>query len=100
MTFEFLAPAAHEFREAVDWYLARSPTAGDGFRAAVNNPAQRAMERPTTDGFLVGKRVRKILLTPYDYGLLYFAHDRVIYIVAVARNKRRPFYWAKRLMWI
>jgi plasmid stabilization system protein ParE len=100
MTFEFLDPAADEFEEAFDWYQGRSVRAAEGFRARVTVAVHAAMERPTSAGFLVGRRVRKIMLKPYDYGLLYFAHERVLYVVAVAHNKRRPLYWQRRLEWI
>jgi toxin ParE1/3/4 len=100
MTFEFLAPAAVEYRGAFDWYNERSVQAADGFRDAVSAAIQRAMDRPTSAGFLLGRRVRKIMLKPYDHGLLYFVHDDHLYVVAIAHNRRRPNYWAKRLHWI
>lgn len=97
MNFEFLLPAADEFKEAIDWYALRSPRAREGFRTAVQNAISKAMARPTSAGFLVGKRVRKIRLTPYSYGLLYFVHQETLYVVAVAHNHRRPRYWQDRL---
>ena len=99
MTFEFLTPAAVEYLAAYDWYDERSARAAERFHEVVNAAVQRAMERPTSAGFLIGKRVRKIVLKPFDYGLLYFAHNHVIYVVAVAHNKRRPDYWRDRLTW-
>ncbi len=100
MRFEFLIPAADEFREAIDWYHLRSVRAAEGFRAKVSEAIRLAMARPTSVGFLVGKRVRKVRLKPYSYGLLYFVHDDVLYVVAIAHNRRRPRYWQSRLTWI
>ncbi|MBI5766466.1 MAG: type II toxin-antitoxin system RelE/ParE family toxin [Verrucomicrobia bacterium] len=100
MTFEFLVPAQDEFEEAFDWYQARSVRAAEGFRARVAEAVAAAMSRPTSAGFLVGRRVRKILLSPYRYGLLYFVHEQVVYVVAVAHNRRRPNYWRRRITWI
>jgi len=97
MKFEFLIPAADEFREAVDWYRQRSVRACEGFRSRVKQAIHAALERPTSAGFLVGKRVRKVRLAPYSYGLLYFVHGDVLYIVAIAHNRRRPRYWQSRL---
>ena len=94
---EFLAPADAEYREAVDWYAARSARTAERFCARVSRAVQAAAARPTSAGFLIGRRVRKIPLRPYDYGLLYFFFEHVLYIVAVAHNKRRPRYWQHRL---
>jgi plasmid stabilization system protein ParE len=97
MTCEFLVPAQAEFEAAFDWYEARSARAAEGFRARTTAAINVALARPTSAGFLVGRRVRKILREPYDYGLLYFFHDRVLYVVAVAHNRRRPKYWRRRI---
>ena len=97
MTFEFLHPASREFEEAFDWYAQRSARAAEGFRATVHEAINRAMENPTSAGFLVGKRSRKILLEPYRYGLIYFVHGDFLYIVAIAPNRKRPRYWTRRI---
>ena len=97
MTFEFLHPASREFEEALDWYAQRSARAAEGFRAAVRDAIDRAMENPTSAGFLVGKRSRKILLDPYRYGLIYFVHREFLYIVAIAPNRKLPRYWTRRI---
>ncbi len=97
MRFEFLLPASREFEEAFDWYEARSARAAEGFRAAVQAAILRAIENPTAAGFLIGKRSRKILLDPYRYGLIYFTHRDVLYIVAIAPNRKPPRYWTRRI---
>ena len=97
MTFEFLRPAAKGFEEAFDWYSQRSERAAEGFRAAVREGIQRAITNPTSAGFLVGKRSRKILLDPYRYGLIYFIHEKVLYVVAIAPNRKPPRYWKHRI---
>lgn len=97
MNSQFLIPAAREFEEAIDWYGTRSLRAADGFRKVVRTAINRAMNSPTSAGFLVGKRTRKIMLEPYDYGLIYFAYGESIYVVAVAHNKRGPGYWKQRI---
>jgi plasmid stabilization system protein ParE len=97
MTFEFLHPAAREFEEAFDWYERRSLRAAEGFRATVREAIKHAMANPTSAGFLVGKRSRKILLDPYRYGLVYFVHRDFLYIVAIAPNRKPPRYWTRRI---
>ena len=97
MTFEFLYPAAREFEEAFDWYAHRSARAAEGFRAKIREAIQRAMENPTSAGFPAGKRLRKILLDPYRYGLVYFVHRDFLYVVAIAPNRKPPRYWVRRI---
>lgn len=97
MTFEFLNPASREFEEAFDWHAQRSAQAAEGFRVAVREAICRAMAHPTSAGFLVGKRSRKILLDPYRYGLIYFVHRDFLYVVAIAPNRKPPRYWARRI---
>jgi hypothetical protein len=78
MNFEFLLPAEAEFEEAFDWYAAPSLRAAEGFRERVRRAIVAATQWPTSAGFLVGKRVRKIMLRPYNYGLRYFVHGDVL----------------------
>lgn len=97
MTVEFLHPAAREFEEAFDWYAQRSTRAAEGFREAIRSAIQRAIESPTSAGFLVGRRARKVRLDPYRYGLIYFAHGKFLYVVAIAPNRKPPHYWVRRI---
>jgi plasmid stabilization system protein ParE len=97
MTYEFLIPAAREFEEAYDWYLDRSRQAAEGFRSTVREAIANAMANPTSAGFLVGRRSRKIKLEPYRYGLIYFVYGEVVYIVAIAPNRKPPNYWKRRI---
>ena len=97
MNFEFLRPAAQEFEDAIDWYKTRSDRAAEGFRNAVAAAILRIASQPTAAGYLVGKRTRKIQLKPYSYGLIYFWQNDVIYVVAIAHQRRRPDYWKRRI---
>ena len=97
MTYEFLHPAVREFEEAYDWYVERSVRAAEGFRNAVRGAIANAIANPTSAGFLVGKRSRKIKLEPYRYGLIYFVYGEVVYVVAIASNRRPPHYWKRRM---
>jgi plasmid stabilization system protein ParE len=97
MTYEFLHPAVREFEEGYDWYLQRSVRAAEGFRAAVQQAIGQAIAHPTSAGFLVGRRSRKIKLEPYRYGLIYFVYGEVVYVVAIASSRRPPHYWKRRM---
>ncbi len=97
MTFEFLDPAVREFEEAYNWYAERAERAAEGFRRTVRQAIARAIANPTSAGFLIGKRSRKIRLEPYRYGLIYFVYGEVLCVVAIASNRRPPQYWKRRI---
>jgi hypothetical protein len=46
---------------------------------------------------LIGRRVRRKPLWRFPYNLVYAVYPDRIRIVAFAHQKRRPFYWRKRL---
>lgn len=97
MKFEFLVPAAREFREAFDWYARRSERSAEEFRSTVRQAIDLVIANSGSAGFLVGKRARKIPLSPFRYGLIFFVHHRRIYVVAISPNRRPPHYWKRRI---
>lgn len=88
--------AAREYREARNWYAARSKTVAERFRLAVGNAVDRiAVEEdalPILSGQYRWVRVRRF---PY---ILIFRYRSVneLMIVAVAHTSRRPGYWRRR----
>jgi plasmid stabilization system protein ParE len=46
---------------------------------------------------LFGRRLRRLLVPRFPYGLLYRVEDERIFIVAVAHFSRRPGYWRSRI---
>ena len=55
-------------RRRAHYDRARSLRAAGGFRAAVRKAIGRATNNPTSAGFLVGRRTRKIMLEPMTTG--------------------------------
>ena len=88
--------AETEYTEALGWYTARSAQASTGFEAAfIEVMAQlgKSPERfPECDeeGFLFAT------LNGYPYSLIYRIVEGVVQVIAVARARRRPGYWANR----
>ena len=66
----FDAAAERELNEAVDFYDLESPGLGDG--------------------------VRRRLLHTFPYALLYSLRTDEVRMLAVAHQRRRPFYWEDR----
>ncbi|MFA4966274.1 MAG: type II toxin-antitoxin system RelE/ParE family toxin [Thermoleophilia bacterium] len=91
----FDAAAEVELNEAADYYDLESPGLGSVFLDEV----ERAMAQVTAfpdAATPVHAGVRQRLLTKFPYTLLYSLRGDEIRILAVAHQKRRPFYWRGR----
>jgi plasmid stabilization system protein ParE len=94
-SLRFDAAAERELNEAVDFYDLESPGLGDVFLAEVEHALTQveafpAAAEPVRDG------VRRRLLHTFPYALLYSLRTDEVRILAVAHQKRRPFYWEDR----
>jgi plasmid stabilization system protein ParE len=84
-----------EINEAADFYDARSPGLGGTFLDEVERALGRITEFPEAAPLVRG-RVRKRSLAKFPYSLVYSIRPDEIRILAVAHQKRRPFYWRGR----
>jgi plasmid stabilization system protein ParE len=98
--FRFHKAASRELIEAAGYYERRRPGLGDDFLAAVDDLvasilANPRMGEPVTDVRVQGEHRRR-LLERFDYSVVYeVRHDEIV-VKAVAHNRRRPGYWARR----
>ena len=91
----FDAAAERELNEAVDFYDLESPGLGDVFLAEIEHALTQVetlpeAAEPLRDG------VRRLLLHTFPYALLYSLRTDQVRILAVAHQRRRPFYWEDR----
>jgi plasmid stabilization system protein ParE len=91
----FDAAAERELGEAVDFYDLESPGLGDVLLAEVEHALTRLeafpeAAEPLRDG------VRRRLLHTFPYALLYSLRAEEVRILAVAHQRRRPYYWEDR----
>jgi hypothetical protein len=87
--------AAPEFTAAVSYSNAHSP----GLGTAVLDEVQRAVEQllePPEAAPRVNRRVRRTLGPRYPYGVRYALTADRSRMLAMAKLKRRPFYWRGR----
>ena len=91
----FHEEARKEFDEATDFYAMERAPLGRAFVSAVERSVVHAAEYPES-GTLVRGGVRKIRVERFPYSLLYTIVDDCIRILAVAHDRRRPFYWGDR----
>jgi plasmid stabilization system protein ParE len=87
--------AEAEINEAADFYDVKSPGLGSVFVDEIERAMGRISEFPEAAP-LVGGRVRKRSIAKFPYSVVYSVRPDEIRVLAVAHQKRRPFYWRGR----
>jgi toxin ParE1/3/4 len=95
-TVSFNTAAIKDFRQARDWYAARSPDAATNFVNAVDAAVDRIIKSGDSLPKISGK-FRRVQLLRYPHNLIFYERaESDIRIVAVAHPSRRPGYWRRR----
>lgn len=92
---EFHPEAQSEFEAAARFYEAQRHGLGLDFTLTIQRTYERLREVPGS-GAPFGRRLRRVLLPKFPYGLLYRVDPDRIYIIAVMHLRRRPGYWRSR----
>ncbi len=92
MNIRFLTPASVELTDAVDYYEDQRPGLGYEFLSEVEAAIDKIMQFPDAWTPLT-KRIRRILLKRFPFGLLYNVQDDTVIIVAVMDLRRNPAHW-------
>ncbi len=93
---EFHPEATVEFDAAARFYEVQAEGLGLDFVAATERTSQRIVEYPNS-GAPLGRRLRRMLVPGFPYGILYRVEPNRIYVVAVMHLHRRPGYWRSRI---
>jgi plasmid stabilization system protein ParE len=96
MTFRFLAPAQAELLEGISYYSAIKAELGLRFEQAVADAVRSAVAHPER-GAPRSRNTRRWLPKSFPYGLIYRASEAEVLVVAVAHQRKRPEYWARRV---
>ncbi len=80
---------------AARFFESKAERLGVDFIAAVQRTSARLQAFPEA-GRPFGRRLRRVLVPRFLYGLLYRVEPERIFIVAVAHPGRRPDYWRAR----
>ena len=91
----FHPEAEVEFLAAAGFYEAQRRGLGLEFIAEVRRAAHTLQQHPEL-GHRFSRRLRRLLVQRFPYGLLYRIEAEEIFIVAVAHLSRRPGYWRRR----
>lgn len=92
---EILPQAEQEFREALLWYFDRSPLAADAFRMEVLD----AIDRLAEDAHIWPASEDDIhfrILARFPYTIHYDLVGRIVVVLAIAHQRRKPGYWQDR----
>lgn len=81
--------AVEEFAEVVAWLEAEKPRLGFRFESLAKIGLNQACEFPTSYPVFTG-RLRRILVAPFKYGLIYAAEPERIVVVAIVDLRRDP----------
>jgi hypothetical protein len=96
MNVEFIAPAAVELDDAVDYYNIQSAGLGQKFLDEVIETIGFIEKFPQLWSRNT-ENTRKAILRKYPFNLIYSIFDDKIYIIAVAHQNREPEYWIDRI---
>ena len=89
------AEAEAEILEALEWYAERSLLAARAFVQEVTSMVVLAVRFPETWPRAVGN-TRHIVFPHFPFNLVFRMKGATLEIVAVAHQRRRPFYWTNR----
>jgi plasmid stabilization system protein ParE len=84
-----------EINEAVDFYEMECRGLGNVFIDIIENAIESIFLFPEASQVLQGE-VRRKVLRKFPYSVLYSVRPDEIRILAVAHQKKRPFYWRSR----
>jgi toxin ParE1/3/4 len=90
------ADAEAELRETLDYYESRRSGLGGEFRREFEAALERVRENPQLYAAEDDTGVRYCPLHRFPYTLVYVELDDRIWVAAVANQRRRPRYWARR----
>src|SRR5712691_1211668 len=91
----FHALAEQELNDAASYYNALRPGLGQGFLDEVERAVAHIVAYPEAAA-LVNRIVRKKLVRRFPSSVMYAIRPAGIRILAMAHQKRRPFYWRGR----
>ena len=96
MRTEFHPEATLELSEAMLWYEARVPGLGGQFAARVEE-AVEYIERNPEGPKRITPFLRRWSLKRFRYGVIYSVEPGLIFVYAVAAERREPNYWSGRV---
>lgn len=95
MNIEFHPKAEQEFIEAAAYLESRVPGLGQRFVSELERNKEILLEWPEL-GAQIDETFRHFVFRRFPYSLIYVLEPTVIWVVAVAHDRRLPDYWRNR----
>ncbi|MYH70649.1 MAG: type II toxin-antitoxin system RelE/ParE family toxin [Gammaproteobacteria bacterium] len=93
--YRYLLPAELEMTEAALFYEEQLPGLGRDYLDDIQRSIDLIRTHPETGQVIRGK-FRRGLVSRFPYSIIYSIENDHILILAVAHNRRKPFYWEER----
>jgi plasmid stabilization system protein ParE len=84
-----------ELNEAAQYYESEVTGLGVAFLAEVERSIKQIQDHPEAAPAIL-RFIRRKLLRRFPYSIMYSVVDDSVRILAIANQKRRPFYWYRR----
>jgi toxin ParE2 len=88
--------ARRELFEGSDFYEQEVAGLGGSFLTRVEKAVDQIRRYPYSGPVVLGES-RRCQVSRFPYSLVYRVEPERIFILALAHNKRRPLYWARRV---
>ena len=95
-TITFHELAEQELNDAADYYNSKSDGLGNAFLNEVEHAVKQILQYPESAP-LINLVVRRKMVRRFPYSIMYSVKPDRIRILAIANQKRRPFYWRGRV---
>ncbi len=95
LSVSFHEIAELELNEAAKYYESKVNGLGLAFLSEVERVTRQIQNNPESAPRIL-KAVRRKLLRGFPYSVMYSIGDESVRILAIANQKRRPFYWRRR----
>jgi plasmid stabilization system protein ParE len=92
---EFHPEAEHELLEARLWYRERSKLAARAFATDIAASLRYIVASPSRSREDESGE-RRFVLSKFPFSIIYHVTGNVVFVTAVAHQKRRPGYWRTR----
>jgi toxin ParE1/3/4 len=88
--------AEAELDAAIAWYENQREGLGIALQSKVEDAIKRIQTNPKRHAKHKGQDIRKCRVKRFPYSVCFLEMDDVIWIAAIAHDKRKPDYWAAR----
>lgn len=87
--------AKRELFESLDFYERRAAGLGEILLSSIEDAVAQVRRNPRSSPVVLGE-IRRRGIHRFPYSIVYRLEEDRIFILAVAHQKRRPRYWARR----